>query len=48
MYEKSLEKIEEAGKIRNIKEHSMDCCKNYDAVGFDGVPCSSVRMETAP
>ena len=29
MYEKYLEKLEEAGKIRNLKERSINCYKNY-------------------
>ena len=29
MYEKYLLQIEEAGKIRNLKERSVDCYKNY-------------------
>ena len=29
MYEKYLLQIEEAGKIRNLKERSIDCYKNY-------------------
>ncbi len=29
MYEKYLEQLEEAGKIRNLKEHSITCYKNY-------------------
>ena len=29
MYEKYLLKIEEAGKIRNLKERSISCYKNY-------------------
>ena len=29
MYEKYLEQLEEAGKIRNIKERSINCYKNY-------------------
>ena len=29
MYEKYLEQLEEAGKIRNLKERSINCYKNY-------------------
>ena len=29
MYEKYLEQLEEAGKIRNLKERSISCYKNY-------------------
>lgn len=29
MYEKYLLQLEEAGKIRNLKEHSINCYKNY-------------------
>ena len=29
MYEKYLLQLEEAGKIRNLKERSIDCYKNY-------------------
>ena len=29
MYEKYLEQLEEAGKIRNLKERSITCYKNY-------------------
>lgn len=29
MYEKYLEQLEEAGKIRNLKERSVNCYKNY-------------------
>ena len=29
MYEKCLEQLEEAGKIRNLKERSINCYKNY-------------------
>lgn len=29
MYEKYLEHLEEAGKIRNLKERSITCYKNY-------------------
>lgn len=29
MYEKYLERLEEAGKIRNLKERSINCYKNY-------------------
>ena len=29
MYEKYLELLEEAGKIRNLKEPSINCYKNY-------------------
>ena len=29
MYKKYLEKLEEAGKIRNLKERSINCYKNY-------------------
>ena len=29
MYEKYLIQIEEAGKIRNLKERSINCYKNY-------------------
>ena len=29
MYEQYLLQLEEAGKIRNLKERSIDCCKNY-------------------
>ena len=29
MYEKYLERLKEAGKIRNLKEHSINCYKNY-------------------
>ena len=29
MYEKYLEKLEEAGKIRNLKDRSINCYKNY-------------------
>ncbi|MCU0078033.1 phage integrase N-terminal SAM-like domain-containing protein [Extibacter muris] len=29
MYEKYLELLEEAGKIRNLKERSINCYKNY-------------------
>ena len=29
MYEKYLLHLEEAGKIRNLKERSIDCYKNY-------------------
>jgi len=29
MYEKYLEQLEEAGKIRNLKERSIACYKNY-------------------
>lgn len=29
MYEKYLEKLEEAAKIRNLKERSINCYKNY-------------------
>lgn len=29
MYEKYLLKLEEAGKIRNLKERSISCYKNY-------------------
>ena len=29
MYEKYLLQLEEAGKIRNLKERSINCYKNY-------------------
>ena len=29
MYEKYLLKLEEAGKIRNLKKRSVNCYKNY-------------------
>ena len=29
MYEKYLEQLAEAGKIRNLKERSINCYKNY-------------------
>ena len=29
MYEKYLEQLEEAGKIRNLKDRSISCYKNY-------------------
>ena len=29
MYEKYLEQLEEAGKIRKLKERSINCYKNY-------------------
>ena len=29
MYEKYLEQLAEAGKIRNVKERSINCYKNY-------------------
>ena len=29
MYEKYLEQLEEAGKIRNLKDRSIHCYKNY-------------------
>ncbi len=29
MYDKYLEQLEEAGKIRNLKERSINCYKNY-------------------
>lgn len=29
MYEKYLKQLEEAGKIRNLKQHSITCYKNY-------------------
>ena len=29
MYEKYLTQLEEAGKIRNLKERSIHCYKNY-------------------
>lgn len=29
MYEKYLEQFEEAGKVRNLKERSINCYKNY-------------------
>ena len=29
MYEKYLEQLEEVGKIRNLKERSINCYKNY-------------------
>ena len=29
MYEKYLEQLEEAGKIRNLKERSINCYKSY-------------------
>ena len=29
MYEKYLEQLEEAGKLRNLKERSINCYKNY-------------------
>ena len=29
MYEKYLALLEEAGKIRNLKERSINCYKNY-------------------
>ena len=29
MYEKYLLQLEEAGKIRNLKERSIECYKNY-------------------
>lgn len=29
MYEKYLQQLEEAGKIRNFKERSIHCYKNY-------------------
>jgi hypothetical protein len=29
MYEKYLEQLEEAGKIRNLEERSINCYKNY-------------------
>ena len=29
MYEKYLEQLGEAGKIRNLKERSINCYKNY-------------------
>lgn len=29
MYEKYVLQLEEAGKIRNLKERSINCCKNY-------------------
>ncbi len=29
MYEKYLEQLEEAGKVRNLKERSINCYKNY-------------------
>ena len=29
MYEKYLAQLEEAGKIRNLKERSINCYKNY-------------------
>ena len=29
MYEKYLEQLEETGKIRNLKERSINCYKNY-------------------
>ena len=29
MYEKYLLQLEEAGKIRNLKERSINCSKNY-------------------
>ena len=35
MYEKYLLQIEEAGKIRNLKERSIDCYKNYVSYFLD-------------
>ena len=29
MYEKYIEQLEEAGKIRNLKDRSIHCYKNY-------------------
>ncbi len=41
MYEKYLLKLEEAGKIRNLKEHSITCYKNY-------VSCFLNHMQKSP
>ena len=35
MYEKYLLQLEEAGKIRNLKERSIDCYKNYVLVLYN-------------
>lgn len=35
MYEKYMLQLEEAGKIRNLKEHSVDCYKNYISFFLD-------------
>ena len=32
MYEKYLEQLEEAGKIRNLKEHSITCYKTTSLI----------------
>lgn len=41
MYEKYLKQLEEAGKIRNLKEHSITCYKNY-------VSCFLNYMQKSP
>ncbi len=50
MYEKYLEQLEEAGKIRNLKERSINCYKNYVSYFLkyqnknpEKLPCQDVR-----
>ena len=46
MYEKYLEQLEEAGKIRNLKERSINCYKNYVSyfLKYQGNNPEAVRM----
>ena len=51
MYEKYLDMLDEAGKIRNLKERSISCYKNYvsyflNYVGKDPekLTCQDVRL----
>ena len=44
MYEKYLEQLEEAGKIRNLKERSINCYKNY--VSYWEYPKVCVNLQT--
>lgn len=39
MYEKYLEQLEEAGKIRNLKERSINCYKNYASDATGSIRC---------
>ena len=51
MYEKYIEQLEEAGKIRSLKERSINCYKNYvsyflkyQAKRPEELTCQDVRM----